>query len=353
MRPTRQIGHRAQLLVIACVVFATTAAAVDANASTRVLEPVRVQDGAVRFSLTGMTPQRLGVAKAVCPHVRAKRLSRRRVVAGMRRGHIHLHPKVCRARTSLRGGWRLVLTHRAARPAPAARPSRVPPPVIFRDEFNGPDKIITNHYARWTDDARAARSPNWAMDSGSMFRHDGTAWTGSPTCNLPNRTSSNGSGSAIFRAHLTRDDLPPSYRVSFDLRNNGFTQGCPDRPAEGWNGVKAYLRRVDGETFYTAEVSLRDGKAYIQKKIGGEYHILAQEAGHRARIGEWEKVGGVVRTNPNGSVTVQVLRAGRPILEATDRGVGGPPITAAGQTGFRGDNTDFAIDDFTVAALSR
>lgn len=224
---------------------------------------------------------------------------------------------------------------------------------MFTDGFDGPDALITNHYARWTDDPLAARSPNWEMDSGSMFRHGDTAWTGRPTCNLPNRTASNGGGSTVFRAHLTQDDLPASYRVTFELRNNGFTEGCADRPAADWNGVKIYLRRIgDGASFYTAEVSLRDGMAYIQKKTGDEYHLLAQEPGHPALIGAWESVGGSVRTNADGSVTVQVIRAGQVVLEATDRGAGGPPIVAPGRTGFRGDNTDFAIDDFTVVALA-
>jgi hypothetical protein len=225
--------------------------------------------------------------------------------------------------------------------------------IVFKDRFDGRDGLMTNHYARWTRDPLAARSPRWALDSGSMLRRDGTAWTGKPTCNIPNRESSNGSGSAIFRAHLTRSALPRDHRVAFDLRNNGFTQGCPGRPAAGWNGVKIYLRRLDPATFYTAEVSLRDGKAYIQKKIGDEYHILAQERGHPARLGAWERVGGTVETNSDGSVTVQVVREGRVVLAANDRGVGGNPIRRSGQTGFRGDNTDFAIDDFTISALDR
>jgi hypothetical protein len=336
------IASLLRFLAVAIAVALIGGSSADAATREVVLAPTGIGQGKVVFALHGMTPQQVAGARAVCPRRRVRKLSRRRLVAATRRGRIRLRPRPCRARTSLRGGWRLAVSRRRPRPTSD---------VVFRDRFDGPDALITNHYARWTDDPLAAESPSWAMDSGSMFRRKGAAWTGVPSCNLPNRTSSNGSGSAIFRAHLTKGDLPPSYRVTFELRNNGFTDGCRDRPAAGWNGVKIYLRRVDGDNFYTAEVSLRDGKAYIQKKVGGRYYILAQSGGHAARIGAWEHVGGAVRTNRDGSVTVQVIRAGTIALEATDRGVGGAPIAAAGRTGFRGDNTDFAIDDFTVSAF--
>ena len=142
------------------------------------------------------------------------------------------------------------------------------------------------------------------------------SWTGVPTCGLPAKDSSSGSGSAIFRAHLLRD-LPADYKVEFDLRNNGFTQGCSDWPAQDWDGVKIYLRRVNGDNFYTAEVNIRDGHVFIQKKIGGAYHLLAElpRGSFPANIGSWERVGGAIRTNANGSVTVQVIREGRVVVE--------------------------------------
>ena len=70
-------------------------------------------------------------------------------------------------------------------------------------------------------------------------------------------------------------------RVDFDLRTNRFTSGSADRPPRAWDGVKIWLhaRHTDGGVLgapmpgspagYTAEVSLRDGRIYIQKKVPG------------------------------------------------------------------------------------
>ncbi len=338
---------RALLVVVACATIVGSAPSASAAGARVVLAPTTVKNGTVTFALRGIRPRQIAGGRAVCPSRRTTRLERRRLKRAARSGRLHIRPRLCRGKRAPRGGWRIVLRRATHSASHSQRPSQ----IVFRDGFDGRDALITNHYARWTRDPLAARSRRWALDSGSMLRRDGAAWTGPPTCNIPNRESSNGSGSAIFRAHLVKSDLPRDYRIAFDLRNNGFTQGCPGRPAAGWNGVKIYLRRLGPETFYTAEVSLRDGKAYIQKKIGDEYHILAQDRGHPARIGTWEAVGGSVQTNADGSVTVQVVRGGKAVLAATDRGVGGDPIRAGGQTGFRGDNTDFAVDDFTISAL--
>jgi hypothetical protein len=92
----------------------------------------------------------------------------------------------------------------------------------------------------------------------------------------------------------------------------------------------------------------------IQKKCqdSDEYTILEQSRSggeYAPRIGEWDEVGGSVRTNPDGSVTLAVIRGGRVVLEATDTGEGGcPPITAPGRVGIRSENMQFSIDDFAV-----
>jgi hypothetical protein len=226
---------------------------------------------------------------------------------------------------------------------------------------SGPDRLITNHYAYWSpDDPAAFRDPFWEMESGSLFRHAGSLWTGLPTDNLPNRDSSNGSGSQVFRLWTKRSDFG-DVRVEMDLRNNAFTAGSHRRPAMPWDGVKIWLRRqgASGEGgsigLYVAEVNRRLGNVIIQKKCEGSdhYHSLPNASGRRApaRIGRWERVGATVRTNPGGSVTIQVLRDHRVVLTGTDRGRGCDPITAAGRVGVRGDNTNFHFDNFEVTPL--
>jgi hypothetical protein len=243
--------------------------------------------------------------------------------------------------------------------APAATPTSTTtssPSALFSDSFNAADGLLTNHYAFWNPaDPNAFRSPDWEMESGSVYRQSGTAWTGVPSDIVPNLSSSTGSGSQIFRLWTKRSDFN-NVRVEMDLRNNGFTGGGL-YPAVSWDGVKLWLRRqgASGSVgLYTAEVNRRQGNVMIQKKCAGisDYSLLGQTASNSlpARIGQWERVGGTVRTNADGSVTLQVLRNGAVVLEATDRGAGCAPITSAGKVGVRGDNADFNFDNFTVSA---
>jgi hypothetical protein len=229
--------------------------------------------------------------------------------------------------------------------------------ALFSDDFSGPDGILTNHYAFWHGGTDAFRDANWEMESGSAYRHDETAWTGTPTDNFPNIDSSNGSGSQIFRL-WTKDSSFENVTVEMDLRNNGYSSGSASVPAESWDGVKIWLRRQGASgsvALYTAEVNRRQGNVIIQKKCAGSssYTILGNSpwsgSPHPAKIGHWEHVGGSIRTNADGSVTIQVIRSGGVVLTATDRGAGScAPITSPGKVGVRGDNTDFNFDNFTV-----
>jgi hypothetical protein len=227
------------------------------------------------------------------------------------------------------------------------------PNVLLFDSFTGEDGVITNHYAFWSPgDETAFRSDVWEMESGCALRHDNTLWTGVPTSNLPNKDCSNGSGSETFRLWTKQSFGDVS--VSFSLRNNGYAVGSQGERT--WDGIKIWLRRQGGTGsvgLYTAEVNRRQGNIMIQKKCGGstEYHILSQARpeGSDASIGEWEKVGGLVQNQPDGSVRLALVRHGQTVLEATDNGVGCAPITSAGRVGIRGDSTNFNADDFLVA----
>jgi lysyl oxidase len=226
------------------------------------------------------------------------------------------------------------------------------PHPVFKANFTGPDGLITNDYATWTDNPLARRSGVWWLDGGSLFRRGNTAWTGDPTCGHADILSQLANGSDKMRVHLRRR-VSRNNLVTFRLRVRRFTRGCDRLPAAHWNGVSIYLRRLDGDNFYAAQVSTRDGSVYIEKKIRGRYRALAVERGHRVSLGKWEHVGASVRTNPSGSVTIEVIRNGSVVLRARDRGRGGPPITAIGHTGFRSDNTEFQLDDFAVSRLPR
>ena len=107
---------------------------------------------------------------------------------------------------------------------------------------------------------------------------------GRPHRNEPNRDCSNGTGSAVFRMWTKRSDFG-DVAVSFGLRNDGFTP-----TGESWDGVKIYLRRQDGDNFYTAEVNRREGNVIVQRKCDGRYALLGGvarrgDAGARRRVG--------------------------------------------------------------------
>jgi hypothetical protein len=241
-------------------------------------------------------------------------------------------------------------------PAPED-PVEVVPPVtvsdaLLFDDFTGANGVITNHYAFWSpDDDSAFRDDVWEMESGCALRQNDTLWTGVPTSNLPNRDCSNGSGSETFRLWTKRSFT--NVNVTFSLRNNGYAVGSQGERT--WDGIKVWLRRqgASGSVgLYTAEVNRRQGNIMIQKKCAGSdtYHILAQARpeGAAASIGQWEKVGGSVKNQPDGSVRLTLMRHGQTVLEATDDGVGCAPITTGGRMGIRGDSTNFNADDFLV-----
>ena len=234
-------------------------------------------------------------------------------------------------------------------PAPGSLPDG---DALLFDDFTGADGVITNHYAFWSpDDETAFRDDIWEMESGCALRRDNTLWTGVPTSGLPNKTCSNGSGSEVFRLWTKLSFT--NVNVTFSLRNNGFVSGAEGE--RSWDGIKIWLRRQGGTGsvgLYTAEVNRRQGNLMIQKKCAGSdtYHILSQgrPEGSDASIGEWEKVGGSIRNEPDGTVRITLMRHGQTVLEATDSGVGCAPYTTAGRVGIRGDYTNFHADDFLV-----
>jgi len=237
-------------------------------------------------------------------------------------------------------------------PSPAPAPAPAPEPsVLFADAFPGPDGVITSADAFWNpNDSTLARDPGWEGESGTMLRRGETAWSSTASTRM-------------FRFWTKRSDFD-NVRVEMDLRTNGFHPGDASMPAVDWDGVKIWLRRqvVNGSSsgngkpaLYVAEVNRRQGNVIVQKKCGGQdaYTTLANTSWsgrpNPPRIGVWERVGGAVRTNADGTVTIEVIRDGAVVLTGTDRGGNGcAPITTPAKVGVRGDNTDFNFDNVTV-----
>jgi hypothetical protein len=221
-------------------------------------------------------------------------------------------------------------------------------PLLFRDNFDGPDGVITNHHAYFSPSYEDAhRSPDWEMESGCALRDGNRLWTGIPTTNEPNKECSNGSGSAYFRLWTKRRDFQ-DVAVSFNLHVNRYmTRG------ESWDGVKIYLRRQDGDNFYTAELNRREGNVIIQRKCDGRYSLLGgvRNEATPVKAGEWEYVAGTVVNLPDDEVRVQVVRGDDVVLEATDSAGSCDVLRRPGRIGIRGDRTDFFADELEVRGL--
>ena len=221
-------------------------------------------------------------------------------------------------------------------------------PLLFRDAFDGPDGIITNQHAYFAPSYEEKHeSPNWEMESGCALRDGNRMWTGKPTKPVPNRECSNGTGSATFRFWTKRTDFD-DVAVSFSLQNNGYTT-----EGETWDGVKIYLRRQDGDNFYTAEVNRREGNVIVQRKCDGRYTLLGgtRTAATPARIGEPEYVAGTAVNLDDDEVRIQVVRGDDVVLEAVDPGGTCDALRGPGRIGIRGDRTDFYADSLEVRGV--
>jgi hypothetical protein len=222
-------------------------------------------------------------------------------------------------------------------------------PLLFRDAFDGRDRVITNHHAYYSPDyVDAHRSSKWEVESGCALRDGNRLWSGEPMTGLPNRDCSNTTGSAVFRMWTKRSDFG-DVAVSFGLRNEGFV---PDGPS--WDGVKIYLRRQDGDNFYVAEVNRREGNVIIQRKCDGRYALLDGErsAATPPRVGEWEEVGGTAVNLSDDAVRIQVVRDGGVVLEAIDPSGSCDVLRRPGRIGIRGDRTEFYVDGVEVRGLT-
>lgn len=230
------------------------------------------------------------------------------------------------------------------------------PRVLFHTGFRGPDGLITNEFAHWNPArAEAVASTAWEMTSGSLFRRDGTAWSGLPDDRTPNARSSDGTHSAVFRL-VTRRRGFGDVAVSFRLRNDGLSS-TGETPPVAWDGVHVFLRYQSQYELYYASVNRRDDRVVIKKKCrggpsnGGTYYPLAASASRPVPYRRWQTVRATVRTLADRSVAITLAADGHRVAAAVDRGVGCAAITHPGGVGIRGDNADFRFDDFSVTGL--
>lgn len=242
-------------------------------------------------------------------------------------------------------------------PSPSSSPPANPAPAsaLLLDRFDRPDGLITNEYAyRHPGEPGAVRSATWELTSGSLFARGGVAWSGIPDGDRPDASSLLANNSAVLRARTHRDDLGDT-AIGFRLRNLGL-RTTAETPAQSYDGVHAWTRYVSEESLYAVTINRRDDLAVIKKKVpggpsnGGTYHTLAS-APYAVPYGAWQAVRITTRNNADGSVTIALFTDGVERLRATDQGQGGPPITAPGRVGVRGDNCELELDDFEVQAI--
>ncbi len=229
-------------------------------------------------------------------------------------------------------------------------------PVLLSDGFAQLDGLLTNGWAFANPTSPAAVvSPRWQLTSGSLFARSGRAWTGVPDGAYPNATSSNGTGSAIFRMVSRRSDLG-NVTVSLSLLLRGLVS-TSRTPATAWDGAHVWLRYESEEQLYALTVARRDGTVLIKKKCpggtsnGGTYYSLTPAVPAPLPAGSWRTVTASARTNADGSVSLALSSQGKVLVQVTDRGTGCAPLTAPGAVGIRGDNAELELDDVVVRGL--
>jgi hypothetical protein len=247
----------------------------------------------------------------------------------------------------------------AGRPAGSVTPSPAgasPPTVVGSAAVT----LITNEYAyQHSEKTDAARSPDWIVTSGSLFRAGGLLWSGHPDDQTPGPTSASGTGSAVLRAVSTRTDHA-DVRLSFALRVVGLTE-TRRTPGRDTDGVHAILRYQSEFSIYYVSVFRRDGQIAIKKKVpggpsnGGTYYTLGVKpfAVDPAWPGTWHQVETTIARVGSGAVRLTLCIDGRPALDVVDAGADAPPVLAPGRVGLRGDNCEFYVRDFTATPLAR
>ena len=223
------------------------------------------------------------------------------------------------------------------------------PTPLQADSFTGPDGLVTNEWATsHPSSPQAVLSPIWRVTSGSLFRREGSAWSGKPDFQAPGPTSDTATNSAVFRMVSERSDImDAAVEARFKVDSFGATQDS------SWSGLHLLVRYQDPNNLLVVSVCRRDGLVVIKKKIAEGEPPIYYELGvvsHPCQVGRWHTAQVEVR-NVKGSARVSVRIDGKDALSALDNGQGGTPLTKPGRVGFRGDSISFALDDVLVTPI--
>jgi hypothetical protein len=260
------------------------------------------------------------------------------------------------ARVLLAGGALVLLAACVTGLVLASRSGSAAKAALVADDFDGPDRLLTNELAYRGRDAHGVpRSATWTVTSGSWFIRDGQAWTGPPDGERPDSRSRAHNDSAVLRV-LSKARSLHDVAVTFTLTNEGMTTTART-PAVAHDGVHVFVRYRGEAELYAVSVNRRDGAVVIRKKVpggtqnGGTYYDVGRRARRPIPFGDRQRVAVRVRDESDGSVGFRVRMDGRTVLAARDAGVGGPPLRGGGRIGIRGDNDNFLVDDLRVEAL--
>lgn len=204
-----------------------------------------------------------------------------------------------------------------------------------------------------TNERTPMKDANWTVTSGSLFDKGGVWWTGAPDGVDPNTTSSNGTGSDIFRV-VSKSRAFENVRIDGTFKINRYAS-TPRTPAVAWDGAHLFLRYQGETNLYYASVARRDGAIVLKKKChggtenGGTYYTL--KTGRAvAPVGQTFTASAGATTGRRGVTTVW-LQAGATRIEAVDTGIGCPAIAKPGGVGVRGDNVDLDVHKFETTPL--
>lgn len=238
-------------------------------------------------------------------------------------------------------------------PVTTAKPS-------FVFDFAGkPDGLLTSEYANWNPtDTKAKRSPDFEMDSGSLFIKGGFGYTG-PLEEGKVDINSEITNSRVFRLVTTRRDfVNVSVKTGLVINAQSFSLKWP---AVAWDGVHIFLRYKSEQDLYYASICRRDGTCIVKKKRaggprpenGGTYTELSSYKPRTWKINTLQNIEASIKNTREGFVLIRVSVDGLEIINVVDNGkIGtiagapgnwGEPITTPGGIGLRGDNSEFTF----------
>lgn len=273
--------------------------------------------------------------------------------------------------------------------------------TLLSENFNtatspGCNGLITNEYSMWNPgDPNRVLDDKWEMTSGSLFTTGFTGRTGVPDSVVPNRCSTNGTNSNVFRVR-TRSQFGRAAgwdRETIYAKINGYSAGV-----NPWDGVALWPRYQSEFYLYFAYVDRKDGKALITKKCadaahggsdfksdgvtphngnhvnGGYVYSLPAGLGGQNNesnialdgstipvpaIGSWLMLRTETKNLAGGKVQLRIFRTVsgslRELKRAEDQGTECAIIPATTTTparfGFRADNTDASFEDFALVSM--